>query len=170
MSVVEIPVAGGHVALVDESDRDLVSRYRWSALQTGKTVYAQRAIQRADGRWTTQKMHQLITGYALTDHRNGNGLDNRRANLREATQAQNMCNRRPSTGASGYKGVTWHARLNRWKGQITKAGRNHHLGYFQVAEDAARAYDDAARLMHGEFATLNFPRPGERAGRIPQEQ
>jgi hypothetical protein len=166
----EIPVTGGYMALVDLDDVELVLGHKWSALPTGNTVYAQRAIQRTDGRWTTQKLHTFLTGYALTDHRNGNGLDNRRSNLREATQSQNLCNRRPRVGASGFKGVTWFERLGKWKAQCSKAGKHHNLGYFVDVEDAARAYDDAARRLHGEFATLNFPNADERAGRILQEK
>lgn len=135
----------------------------------GHTVYAQRGIKRADGRWTTQKLHTFLTGYALTDHRNGDGLDNRRSNLREATQSQNLCNRRPKSRPAGFKGVTWFERLGRWKAQCSKGGKNHHLGYYADIEDAARAYDAAARELHGEFASLNFPNVGERAGRMQEK-
>lgn len=170
MSTVEIPVTGGHIAIVDAEDADLVSAYNWAALPTGRTVYAQRALKKSDGRWTTQKMHTLITGYALTDHRNGIGLDNRRANLREATHAQNLRNIRIRPGVSGFKGVTWWEMRGVWKAQIRRDGRSNHIGYFANAHDAALAYDEAARRIHGEFATLNFPRPGERAGRITEQE
>lgn len=164
MSTVQIPLSQSYVAIVDAADADSVRAFKWSAVQIGQTVYAQRSIKRADGRWTTQKLHQFLTGYDRTDHRNGDGLDNRRANLREATQTQNMCNRQRRSGSSsGFKGVTWWKRDGKWKAQIGLAGKNHHLGYFSTAEEAARAYDDAARELHGEYATLNFPAPDERA-------
>lgn len=160
---VEIALSRGYVAIVDEADAPRVLQHKWSALPMGHTVYAQRSVKRPDGRWTTQKLHTFLTGFSLTDHRNGDGLDNRRANLREATQAQNLCNRRPRRGPSGFKGVTWSARRKTWKAQITAAGKNYHLGYFADPAEAARSYDAAARELHGEFASLNFPAPGERA-------
>lgn len=163
MSFIEIPLSKGYIAIVDAVDADRVSHYQWSAQPVGSTVYAQRSLKRDDGAWTTQRMHQLLTGYAITDHRNGNGLDNRRANLREATQGQNLFNQRRKRGASGFKGVTWWKRDSKWKAQISAAGTNHHLGYYQTKEEAARVYDAAARDLHGEFATLNFPLAGERA-------
>lgn len=163
MSTVEIPLSRGYFAIVDEADAEAVLQYKWSAQPVGRTVYAQRSVRRPDGGWTTQRLHQFLTGYAVTDHRNGDGLDNRRANLREATQRQNVCNQRRQVGASGFKGATWFERLSSWKAQITSQGRNYHLGYFSTADEAARAYDAAARELHGEFATLNFPAPGERS-------
>lgn len=161
MTTIEVPLSKGYVATIDAEDADLVLQYRWSAAEIGRTVYAQRSVKRADGRWTTQKMHQLLTGFARTDHRDGNGLNNRRENLREATQRQNMCNQRRQSPTSGYKGVTWYKSRSKWRAFIVAHGTNHHIGYFATAEDAARAYDVVAREQHGEFATLNFPGPGE---------
>lgn len=154
-----VPLSRGHIALVDDADAERVLAHKWSARPVGKTVYAQRSVRRDDGRWTTQLLHKFLTGYAITDHRNGDGLDNRRANLRDATHAQNLSNRRTPIGASGLKGVTWHKSRSKWRAQITSHGTNHHLGYFSTREDAARAYDMAAREMHGEFASPNFPAP-----------
>lgn len=163
MNTVEIPLSRGFVAIVDATDAESVQQHKWSAQPTSATVYAQRSIRRPDGGWTTQRLHQFLTGFAVTDHRNGNGLDNRRANLREATQGQNVFNQRRRRGASGFKGVTYWKRDSMWKAQISCAGTNRHLGYYATALDAAIAYDTAARELHGEFATLNFPKPGERA-------
>ena len=162
MNTVSIPTSQGYVALVDESDADRVRQHNWSAFATGTTVYVSRCVRRADGGWTTLYLHQFLTGYAETDHRNGDGLDNRRSNLRQATRSQNLCNRRCQIGASGFRGVTWQKNRSAWKAQIGLAGRNYHVGYYSTAEAAARARDDAARNLHGEFAVLNFPRPGER--------
>jgi hypothetical protein len=92
------------------------------------------------------------------DHRSGDGLDNRRGNLRVATTGQNNCNvQRRKDCTSGYKGASWHARIGLWQSQIQVAGRKRCLGYHNTAEEAARAYDVAARELHGEFACLNFP-------------
>lgn len=164
MSAVEITLTQGYVALVDEADADLVLAHKWCALRQGNLVYAQRGVRKPDGRWTCRSMHAFLTGFAMTDHRNGDGLDNRRSNLREATKTQNNRNGRRRNGISGFKGVTLtNPRTGLWKARIGVDMRTVCIGYFATAEDAARAYDAAARELHGEFATFNFPMPGERA-------
>lgn len=165
MSAVEVPISKGYVALVDAADAARVLQHKWSAKEGRQTVYARRTAKRPDGTWGHQSMHQFLTGYALTDHRNGNGLDNRRSNLREATAVENSqnCRKRPHN-TSGFKGVTWHKNRRKWMAQIKPGDQsNRFLGYFLTAEEAARAYDTAARELHGEYATVNFPTPGERA-------
>lgn len=103
-------------------------------------------------------MHALITGWPRVDHRDGNGLNNQRTNLRQATALQNMWNRRKTAAAaSRYKGVTWYRPTKRWTAAIRVGGRVRYLGYFRDEQAAARAYDTAAREVHGEFACLNFP-------------
>jgi hypothetical protein len=96
------------------------------------------------------------------DHINHNGLDNRKANLRPVTQAQNCLNRpykiyKKKISSSKYKGVTWHKRMKKWTAQICYQGKHKSLGYFDDETDAAKAYDDAAKKHHKEFAVLNFP-------------
>jgi len=95
----------------------------------------------------------------ITDHINQNGLDNREANLRAATYAQNVCNRRKfsKTSRSKYKGVGWKKPMNKWTAQIGVNNKMKFLGYFENELDAARAYDNAARKYHAQFAALNFP-------------
>jgi hypothetical protein len=88
------------------------------------------------------------------DHRNHNGLDNRRSNLRLATGHQNQGNRRPQGGSPRFKGV--YLSRSKWVAQIRFGGSKRYLGRFTVEEDAARAYDAAARLIFGEFACTNF--------------
>jgi hypothetical protein len=101
-------------------------------------------------------MHKLLTGWDETDHKNGNGLDNQRKNLRSATRPQNLWNKgRRSDNTTGFKGVTKEA--HGWRAVIKANGKRRHLGYFTSPELAARAYDAAAVEMHGEFARLNFP-------------
>ncbi|OHB55307.1 MAG: hypothetical protein A2173_08695 [Planctomycetes bacterium RBG_13_44_8b] len=93
----------------------------------------------------------------IIDHKDHNGLNNSRANLRPATKAQNCWNRRKKPGCSSkYKGVCFNKALGKWAGSIRFEGRRSHLGYFVNEEEAARTYDAAARKYHGEFAALNF--------------
>lgn len=149
----EVPLTRGYVALVDDADYELVIQCQWSARPSGRTVYAQRRL--GD---TTQSLHTLLTGWSYVDHRNGDGLDNQRDNLRESTHAQNMYNKRLYTNsACGFKGVTLRKRDGRWQAQIQCAKKHYHLGYHDTAEAAARAYDLAARKLFGEFAHINFP-------------
>lgn len=92
------------------------------------------------------------------DHINGNGLDNRRKNLRICTKKQNQGNRRKiGTFTSKYKGVYFPKGKKRWRANITKGtGTRFHLGYFDNEEDAAKAYDNAALEYFGKFANINF--------------
>ena len=165
MNTVQVALTQGYVAVIDAADAHLVLAHRWHVRPSGRTVYAQRGVQRPDGTWRKQALHQFLTGYAITDHINGDGLDNRRSNLREVTAVENGRNRRRDRdNTSGFKGVCWHKRDRKWQAGIRDGGKSpRHLGYFSTAEEAAHAYDAAAREMHGEYATLNFPAAGERA-------
>jgi hypothetical protein len=154
----------GHVALVDDEDYELVSQYQWCR-KTDKQgmIYARRKYPpTGDGVQRYQLMHSLITGLSYVDHIDRDGLNNQRSNLRTASHAQNMQNRRWAAGSSQYKGVCWHRRIGKWQAYTAVSqpggnGRKIHLGYFQNEEEAARAYDAAARERFGEFAYLNFP-------------
>lgn len=148
----EIPTTAGLVILVDAEDRERVTAAgRWTVTERPHTSYAVR-----QERGQLVYLHTFLTGWPLVDHRNGNGLDNRRANLRPATKSTNAANSRiRSDNTSGYRGVTRRGR--RWVAQITHAGTHHYLGIFVTPEEGARAYDAAALEHFGEFARLNFP-------------
>jgi hypothetical protein len=161
----EIPlygkVAAGRVALIDEEDFELVAPYRWNVREVWKNghhvsgPYALTSLSRRDhgGKAPTLLMHVLIMGQPWVDHVNGNGIDNRRSNLRLATPAQNAANRRMrQSGISQYKGVALVKASGRW---IAHLG-NRHLGVFSSELSAAYAYDLAAREAYGEFAFTNF--------------
>ena len=149
--------ARGQVALVDDKDYDRVMRHRWYAWEKtrGGRVdgpYATATI-RINGRGKQVLMHKLLTGWPMTDHRNGNGLDNRRRNLRPATTAQNNHNQKPRTGhSSRFKGVTWHKRASKWQAAIKVNGKNHYLGVYASEEDAAAAYAAASLKAYGDYA------------------
>lgn len=153
---VRVALNDGLYAIVDAASRDLIAGYRWRVLRghNGKLyAYAKRTY-----------MHRLVAGTPPgfeTDHINGDGLDNRRANLRTATRSQNKANMgkparpdgRPHT--SRFKGVSW-AKSRGWRAAITVDQHSRYLGIYAVEEDAARAYDAAAIEAWGEFAATNF--------------
>jgi hypothetical protein len=153
--------AMGRVALVDDEDYELVASHRWHVYEEVRKSgiagpYAQTNIYMG-GKHRLIKMHSLITGWELTDHIDGNGLNNQRYNLREATVSQNQANARPRTGGSSvYKGVCWHKGSRRWRAYIQVRKKQMSLGYFTDETDAAKAYDIAAREYFGEYAYLNF--------------
>ncbi|WP_174958564.1 AP2 domain-containing protein [Burkholderia aenigmatica] len=150
----EIALSRGLVALVDDEDYEVVSRYKWTATTN---QYAYRT-ESDDGRQVGFAMHREIMGLSPddprdVDHRDGNTLNNQRKNLRVCTHAQNTCNRKMSRrNTSGYKGVTWSKRDQRWQAQIMIGGKQKWLGLFDAPETAHQAYRRAAVELHGEFA------------------
>lgn len=132
-------------AIISEHDVKLVRQYTWRAFKNGKIWYARARLGQR-----VILMHRLIMGFPSfrLDHRNRNGLDNRRSNLREATRSQNGANQKRGS----FKGVCWHRRDQYWQAQIEKNGRAYWLGYFSTRAAAKRAYNRAAKTMFGEFA------------------
>ena len=151
-----IPLTRGLFAIVDAEDYPWLSQYTWFAEGTDKNCYA---VRKENGK--SIKMHRQITNapdHLVVDHIDHNGLNNRKENLRICTFAENCRNLRSSAKkTSKYKGVHRHKRLGKWAAQITFENKKHHLGYFTDETAAAKAYDDAAKKFHGEFASLNFP-------------
>lgn len=156
---VEVLLTQGQVALVDEADAVSITAHKWFAhRRRNGNFYAMRNVREPGGKHTTVYMHKVLTGYSQTDHKNGNGLDNRRANLRPATALENNCNSAARIGSSSqFKGVSWSKDSKAWAAQIRLAGKQTNLGRYSTEEEAARVYDSAAREAYGEFARLNFP-------------
>ena len=155
----EIPLTReGLVALVDDEDYPLASRFAWTPSLRRQTCYAYCAM-RVGGRWTTRTMHRLLMRPdpgLVVDHINGNGLDNRRCNLRVCTQSQNVANQRAHVGTSSrYRGVS-RLRNGRWQVGIYHDGRRRFIGNFEDEVDGALAYDLSALSVFGEFARPNF--------------
>jgi hypothetical protein len=159
MDTVTIPLTQGKFAVIDAADADRISGYHWYTQRREQNFYAIAHDPQKHARLIL--MHRLILDPPdglNVDHADGNGLNNRRANLRLTDRAGNKRNGRlPKNNRSGYKGVYWKARRQRWEVQIRVDGRLHHVGYFRDREEAARAYDAAAREAFGPFARTNFP-------------
>lgn len=142
----------GLVALVDVNDYEIVSRFRWFPDKSKHTFYARANLQAVNGRQPSIKMHKLITGFDQVDHKDRNGLNNQRSNLREATQTENLANR-ATWGTSKFKGVS--RSRGKWRAQISIDNKVRNLGQFTEEIEAARAYDRAALEQFGEFVLTN---------------
>lgn len=161
----EIPLTQGKVALVDDEDYEWLNQWKWKAHRFAKKWYAcrtQRVGLRSENKFVTWLMHRKLLKLEdpsiFSDHRDGNGLNNQRHNLRVATGAQNAQNiRTKAGGTSKYRGVSWQKKNQNWIAQIKCGGKHMHIGSFQTQKEAAQAYDRKAKELHGEFANLNFP-------------
>jgi hypothetical protein len=160
--VKRIPLSRGLEAVVDNVDYPSVSKKKWHAMKGGRrgyTWYAARSLPRKKGRkrkrvWMHHEILERRFGFEI-DHRDGNGLNNTRENLRYATKSQNRANRRMVPHSSKFKGVRWHKRDKRWLARIKASGRQIELGAFCTEIEAAKAYNRAALEHHGEFSVLN---------------
>lgn len=154
-----VPLTQGQVAVIDAADADAVRPYLWQARRDGETWYAITSVTVGYQRRETVLMHRLILGNPPgdSDHWDGDGLNNRRSNLRPATRSQNVANSGvPKHNTSGFKGVQ-RTRSGRWHARIRLNSHWHCLGTFDTPEEAARAYDTRAQQEFGDFARLNFP-------------
>lgn len=148
-----IPLTRGESALVDDSDYEWLSQWKWYC-------HSDSYAARRDERNQLIYMHRLITNVPdglVVDHINQNGLDNRRCNLRVATHRQNHLNAKPpASNTSGIKGVRWHKAARKWEVYVSPGpGKKKHLGLFTNLEDAVGAYNEAVAKLHGEFGWMN---------------
>lgn len=161
----EIQLTKGQVAKVCDCHAHLVEGRKWAARwkPTTNSFYAFRntsVIERMHGLPRIELMHRVINNTPKgfeTDHINHNTLDNQCSNLRTATRTQNAINQNKSkNNTTGYKGVLWRKAIQKWEAQIGVNRKMKYIGIFDTAEDAAKAYDEEARKLHGLFAKTNF--------------
>jgi hypothetical protein len=155
-----IPLTQGKFAIVDADDYDWLIQYKWHCRHNRNKFYAYR---NKAGKPVSMHRELIANNKSLlVDHIDGNGLNNRKSNLRLCTIAQNAHNRLPkSNSRSRYKGLSWHKPHKRWEVRIIKSGKSSFLGCFDDPTDAALAYDRKAEQLFGQFAYLNFPQLAE---------
>lgn len=155
----EIKLTQGQVALVDDEDYEYLNQWKWYAQKSRGTFYACRYTKNE-----VLIMHRIILNTPFNmevDHRDHNGLNNQRHNIRNCTRSQNHMNKDPR-GSSKYLGVSWDKSRNKWRAfiqtrQISNGKRKTLFnGQYNTEEEAAIAYNEAAKRLHGEFANLNI--------------
>lgn len=172
---VRVPLPGGAFALVDAEDAERINANRWHLKRKRSQpdrLYVQRTVRLGSGRLakkTAVVLHREVMRaepHEIIDHRNGDGLDNRKLNLRRTDTRGNSMNvtRSKNQKRGGFKGVSWNPTAGKWQAQICAGElkpngkrKQVYLGVFEDPADGARAYDAAAKKYFGEFAALNFP-------------
>lgn len=146
----------GYFATIDDEDYERVSNHSWCIDEHKNTLYATTRFKRKK-----IYLHRFLTNPGpgqVVDHKDGNGLNCSKSNLRLCSQSENLYNKKKKSGTSSkWKGVYWYKRNGKWKAQITRDGRITHLGYFDNEADAATVYNFYAFLYYGEFAVFNLP-------------
>ena len=155
----EIQLTQGKIAIVDDADFEYLNQYKWHIYKQNRNNFYARTIVYENKKRIAIVMHRLLVKCEgkIIDHISGDGLDNRRSNIRCCTRSQNPINRRINiNNLSGFKGVSWYKPAEKWRAQIQYKKIVYHLGCFEKRIDAARAYNQAAQKYHGEFAKLNI--------------
>lgn len=156
-----IPLTRGQFAIIDDEDFPLLGDRPWHAYwnKDSKTFYAKQSYRDSNGKNKARLMHRIIMDSPSLpieiDHKNHNGLDNRKENLRLATRSQNVANSRSTSGLSQFRGVSLTRNRNLWRAKICTNNRETCLGHYLTEIEAAQAYNNEARIRFGEFATLN---------------
>ncbi len=149
-----IPLTQGKFAIVDDEDFEWLNKYKWCAVHDKKRWYAVCTIK-----GNKVYMHRMLLRSVpgqCTDHRNRDGLDNRKTNLRNCNHSQNMQNSKPQAGGtSKFKGVCWLSKRKKWQATIGQDYKMHVIGLFDSEVKAAKAYNKRAKELFGEFARLN---------------
>ena len=150
-----IALTKGKIAIVDAEDYELLKQYKWHSICSDGSFYAYRCRNKK-----SISMHRMLMNAPkgkVVDHIDGNGLNNRRSNLRICTVSENIRNSRGRHKTSKYKGVHWNKRAGKWVSSITEKGKYEFLGHFDDEAEAAKIYDKRAKRLFGEYAYLNFP-------------
>lgn len=160
---------------VDDDDWSRLQRYTWHVVRPdGRKCYVRSHIRDESGKQRTVYLHRLVMNAGVgqeVDHINGDGLDNRKENLRFATRQENCRNSPKRAGTlSQFKGVYRDPKSGRWRAYIRVNYRMIWLGYFESERDAALAADSAVRETYGEFGRFNFPQGNEQPARVAIER
>lgn len=153
----KIPLSQGKFALVDDEDFEKLNAFKWYARKHRKTYYAER--HGINGSFKRTYLHHAIKmpeGENQIDHKDGNGLNNQKENLRECSHSQNICNQKRTKNKCGFKGIYFDKRRKYFNARVTINKKTYFVGCFKTPEQAASAYDEAAKKYHGEFASTNF--------------
>jgi len=158
-----ITLSQGFFAVVDAEDVPRLGSFSWFIYRpsaSDRLIYAVRKVRTGVGRYTKRLMHRdvlVMSDNFEVDHKNGNGLDNRKENLRPATASQNQANARQhvDAGYSQYKGVTFHKITRRWQASVQCNKKRRFFGGFKTEKEAAEAYNKEAAKVFGEYARLN---------------
>lgn len=156
-----IQLTQGKQTMVDDEDYQFLNQWKWYTTTKG---YAARRVHypstRDNQKFKGFLMHRVIAfapDGTQVDHINGDKLDNRKANLRLATNAQNQMNKvTQSNSTTGYKGVSFEKSIGRYRAYINFQGKRYNLKTFKTPEQAAEAYNIKAKELFGEFALLNI--------------
>ena len=153
----QIPLSQGKLAIVDDEDYDFLMQWKWfySRGYAVRSVYCKKGD---DGKPQTLWMHKILNNTPIgmqTDHINGDKTDNRKCNLRSVTSQQNLRNQAKGGGSSKYKGVSWCPIAKKWRAYIKDNYKQFSLGKYLHEQDAANAYNNAAKKLHGGYARLN---------------
>ncbi len=157
-----VPLSRGQFARVDQRDYYVLSKFKWSILDQGEKFYAIHNVwDDYAQKYRGVLMHSFLMNppdHLVVDHENGDGLDNRRANLRVVSQMQNVWNRKKyaKSSSSKFTGVSWDKKCKKWRVRIHHKNKQIEIGLFTDEIEAAKAYDRAAIKYRGQFARLNF--------------
>jgi hypothetical protein len=157
--LIESPKYGNFEVIVDAEDYEKIKMHRWIVhfnIKLKKIVGIQTYLY-INKKKATLTLHQSVMNDTWIDHKNGDIFDNRKENLRKCTCSENNKNKCIFiNNTSGYKGVSWEKRMDKWLASITVNYKQMNLGYFTDIIEAALAYNEAAIKYHGEFASLNI--------------
>lgn len=158
--VKEIKLTQNKVAIVDLDVFEEVNKFKWYASYRKHTYYAARS-EIINGVKSVVYMHRFIMNlkdkFDFVDHKDGDGLNNIKSNLRKCNRSENCRNSKSvKNSTSNFKGVHFHKKTNKWRAMIYLNNKSKHLGLFSNPEEAAKKYDEVAKENFGEFAKLNF--------------